>query len=983
MTVSAGRIKWFGGYNYNTETENNYGFIADLSGRDIYLNKQQWHSSTLPKEGELVFYETNKTNNKWSANNAQPLYEQPIGQLIKLWKHANEGSATGIAHPIKKHITNLIINEIYDPDSVELKEITKALGIKELLTIASSLPERTTLYEQIEKNLEKDFLKGLDWSELPKTYLIDYEKEVIQTLDGAEIEATKQKINTNNFELPENILIYCVIKGWIVEREGIARVYRSTESIFNLLFEGVHKLPPYLSELMEKSVQEIAFRASNELRTTYSTQQLAPKDSLSKDDSDIALFYSKLVLLFASPEQLNNLKQSDEFDFLCSLLQKSHRWSVILNYLSNRNKANPILDINWKYLPQSLLAQRNEILTEHIFSLNKADAEKKLETIIDILPDETLLLCMLSGLIKKNDKELSVLERLNPLLQLNSKLFKEPPELIKKFVKANKEPIRDVALESIKQLIENYTGENTSQIYKTIRFRLKSIYVFCQPDLTAFIQTFRNELVQKAFREDYDYFSIISKLNRQNHINAFSDIPWSLLTKSFIEQNVSQAAAFLASTEKSNAEKIIEGSLDLIPDDLLMLCCLLDLVPNNSKESELRKRLSPLIKDLYKKEYRLPTYIWNYITKEDYSKKALHNTILGPIYHLYQFKKELYDKNTRFAVRFESNPTLQSRLDAFILNEIFSLLLAGNSIDVIYNIFQSNLWIKIASNKADIKEQNNEISELFPICGTLGDLSCEAFYWPKVNIFLCRGGKCINPKIIGDTRNKHYLDYSIFDWFEHYGINYLEKGKPSRTDFPIKLAGYFNRLSEIYERLHCSMCNLLMLPDFKYARTQHYVLEQGKPVLKDTSAAYRLTVFHCNNGQCNEFETKYYINHCLGYGCYNIIDSRLSLLQCDEGRYICNTCGSCCSNHRESHPVGFCPQCISPLRLYQLSEGKKLYVKCSNSECNFIITPDKLAKRFTMPSCGIPLQGMPEHLPVSPESNCDKSFISTPDDFPF
>lgn len=971
MVVSAGKVKWFGGFNYNTGTENNYGFIADLSGRDIYLNKQEWHSPALPKEGDLVFYEINKTNNKWNANNAQSLSDQPMGQLIKLWKGLIESSATGVVQPIKKYITNTIIEEISSPESVELEKITNEIGIKELLTIASSLPDRTTLYKQIEKTLKKDFLKDLDWSDLPKKYFIDHEKEVIQALDDAGTEATKQKINTNLFELPENILIYCAIKGWIDSRVDVARVYRSADSILSLLFEGAHELPTYLSELIEKSTQEVSDRALDELSSTRPIEHSDQKDSLLKDNIDIALFYSKLVFLFGSHEQINKLKQSSEFDFLCSQLQKNYRWKVILSYLSNKNKANPILEINWQYLPQSFLFERNDILVEHILSLSKADAAKKIEPITDILPDETLLLCMLSGLINEKDKESLLSEKLNPLLRLNSKLFQEPPEFLVNFVKNNKTTIKTVAVESISKLIKSNTDGNIIQSYKSICFRLKSIYVFCQPDLTAFIQAFRHDQVQKAFREDYDYLSIISKLSRDRLIDPFRDIPWKLLPKSFIEQNVSSAAAFLVSVNKSDAQEIISNALESIPSDLLMLCCLLDLIPEHSDKEKTTDKLTPLIEALYKGKYHLPAYIWNHVSKEDYLKQAASNKIIEPIYSIFQFKKYLFFKNPRFVDYFKSTPSLHSKLDAFILKEIFGLFLAGNSIDVIYEIFQSNLWNKIISKEIDPKEQADEIIDLFPYCGTLGGLSCEAFYWPKVNIFLCRGSKCRDPQIIGNARKKHYLDYSIFDWFEHYGINYLEKGKPSQADFPIKLAGYFNRLREIFDHLHCSKCNLLMLPDFKYARTQHYVLEEGKQVLKDTSAAYRLTVFKCNNSQCEEFEKGYYINHCLGFECRNIIDSRIHLSQCDEGRYICNSCGSCCSNHGKSNPVGLCPHCTSPLNLYQLDENQDRYVKCSNSSCKFIIAPDKLGKRFSLPSCGTPLKGNPEHLPEIPAVESD------------
>ncbi|EOK4060088.1 cold-shock protein, partial [Escherichia coli] len=50
---------------------------------------------------------------------------------------------------------------------------------------------------------------------------------------------------------------------------------------------------------------------------------------------------------------------------------------------------------------------------------------------------------------------------------------------------------------------------------------------------------------------------------------------------------------------------------------------------------------------------------------------------------------------------------------------------------------------------------------------------------------------------------------------------------------------------------------------------------------------------------CEQFGIGHYINHCIGYKCSEIIDARDLHEKCSEGRFICASCGSCCTTHQE------------------------------------------------------------------------------------
>jgi hypothetical protein len=163
----------------------------------------------------------------------------------------------------------------------------------------------------------------------------------------------------------------------------------------------------------------------------------------------------------------------------------------------------------------------------------------------------------------------------------------------------------------------------------------------------------------------------------------------------------------------------------------------------------------------------------------------------------------------------------------------------------------------------------------------------------------------LSPRVIPNLQ-QDFVRYSIFDWLHLYGVNYLSGTNPSKSDFPIKLAGYMNRIRELNSRLHCRLCEKMMIPNMKYARVEIVKIDSstGSKIKIPFNAAYRLTVFKCNNEDCLDYGAEHYINHCMGFKCYELIDSRDLKEKCSEGRYICPNpkCQSCCPTHAKETP---------------------------------------------------------------------------------
>ncbi|MCS4293765.1 cold shock CspA family protein [Comamonas sp. BIGb0152] len=330
------------------------------------------------------------------------------------------------------------------------------------------------------------------------------------------------------------------------------------------------------------------------------------------------------------------------------------------------------------------------------------------------------------------------------------------------------------------------------------------------------------------------------------------------------------------------------------------------------------------------------------------------NPILRDIVDNLQFKKSLFEKSTEFTDIYNASARLQRNVETFILNHLLGLVVAGNDHQVVYSVFMQRLWEALMLNALPLEHRTAQLQSLFPSCTMMGPkLSCEAVYWSKQNLFLCRGKRCISQKILPNL-TRHFLDFNIYDWLSHYGVNYMLSDKPQDKDFPIKLASYFNRLREILPVLHCRACCDLMLPNMKYARTQYKEVVRGVIEIKEMAAAYRLTVFHCNNANCEEFNVGHYISHCVGFGCSHIVDSRDLKQRCSEGRYVCQGCGSCCPSHAQSHPVGICAECGDELEVLservrgRQSTYSRKYVKCKSASCSFTILSEDLPAKFSL-----------------------------------
>lgn len=465
--------------------------------------------------------------------------------------------------------------------------------------------------------------------------------------------------------------------------------------------------------------------------------------------------------------------------------------------------------------------------------------------------------------------------------------------------------------------------------------------------------------IYKLINESRNWHSLFEIVNGDNSLKKLlkNNFPINLIPPEFLKSQEESYYDYIKELDSEIKNKLFEDNIDNLSIHLILASILEKILTNGKIIDHRFNEINALIESKFRDDAKpFPEYLDVIFkdklkNKNDYKSNPTIHKILEPIF----LKRSIYKKKSDIKLYFDQSRYLKKNSECLVLAQLFSLIQAKNTLEVTYQVFLHHFWESLVAEEIYINDIG--IFNLFPSCSTLGlyGLSCEAFYWPKTNKYICRGRLCRNPQIKPDSQ-KHFLDFNIYDWFHHYDINYIDEGEPSKKDFPIKLAGYLNKLKEIFNILHCRECNKLMKPDMRYARVEYIDYNSGKPVKKTMDAAYRATVFECGNKRCREHKNKYYISHCLGFGCGSIIDTRDLKKKCDSGLYICRSCGSCCEQHAKANSIGLCPDCGSFLNLFENQNKSdkfgnfQRFVKCNNASCGFTIDED-LPKKFTLPSC--------------------------------
>lgn len=426
---------------------------------------------------------------------------------------------------------------------------------------------------------------------------------------------------------------------------------------------------------------------------------------------------------------------------------------------------------------------------------------------------------------------------------------------------------------------------------------------------------FLHEVLPRSKAATYVVGRMLNDLDQQTNLldelglDGFADVDdsFSFVPQRYFDQNYSKWIDWLKTKTQSERVQFFERKINDLSLSFVLACIFEGLIDDAKVLGGQTDNVSEFVQQAFQNRFvgsqkpKVGFKLLDYV-REIYREKFNDFTdfsscpAIAPFFELTKIKQKIAAKDQSFVSDVLQSERLSVEPESFVLSKLLPLIWDENNGHTVEAVFFHEVWKALLAGQLDINHPG--FMNLFPACGRLGpNLSCEATYWEKGDLFYCRGHPCRDPQIIPDL-NKSYLEFNMFDWLSYFGRSYERAKQPSRRDFPIKLAGYFNRLKELRGVLDCRCCGTLMKPDFKYSRVEVKIYDNETQAFRTEqfSAAYRSTVFYCDSVGCDERGNKHYLNHCLGPKCALIVDSR-DLKQCDNGFYKC-TCGSCCREHQ-------------------------------------------------------------------------------------
>lgn len=256
-----GTVKWFGGVNSMTGRENHFGFIEDLSGKDVFAHRREWRGRTQPAKGELVTYLEEQKDGKFSACQAESLDAARIG--ASEWYSAlcapplNAGKLATLK--FQEAVEERLRHSLADsgPEDLHLLlQMSHQPGAPSIFCLVSSGMDAVRNYVFL---LEAAGLRVTDdapWAGLSHRVSSHFETEIAAHLAGLEPQVAREKCSNRLTVLPSSVLTYMLTKGIFTTTDqlGSSEVKRIYDYVSSVIIRGTATCPDYLRASLDASL---------------------------------------------------------------------------------------------------------------------------------------------------------------------------------------------------------------------------------------------------------------------------------------------------------------------------------------------------------------------------------------------------------------------------------------------------------------------------------------------------------------------------------------------------------------------------------------------------------------------------------------------------------------------------------------------------------------------------------------------------------
>ena len=257
MTISIGIVKWFGGFNHHKDKVNDYGFLTDVEGFDVYLHEKGLQKNRAPNEDDIIVYNREKNGKKWKATNAFVLTSSApeLSQLLEWFELCESNSSFS-----GKFLTAL--SEIRSENAKcyskeEMKSCLEVVTASKLVQILSVISDSWdyNLRQMVELKLV-DPLVDIDWNILPETYSVaNNEKFFADQLLSMDTDKAKRVVSTNYGMLTSPLKILVSFAGLLENQELLGKVIDDVSPFVCSLYHGEESQPDYLKKYIDEHVK--------------------------------------------------------------------------------------------------------------------------------------------------------------------------------------------------------------------------------------------------------------------------------------------------------------------------------------------------------------------------------------------------------------------------------------------------------------------------------------------------------------------------------------------------------------------------------------------------------------------------------------------------------------------------------------------------------------------------------------------------------
>ena len=861
--ISVGFVKWFGGINHKTGEHNDFGFFEDINNDDIYFNGNQL-KGIIPKDNEFAVFIIQTDNNKKKQaieiEICRDAENFPMDMLVEFIQNETEFKKM-IASQKYKNILNTLVNRSDNRWALNFLSTIFSKSSSAKFVVGQMIKDREW---QIQLFDTLDIFGNIDLDEIcsfvPSHYFDERHSKWIKWLKNRSQSERRKffKNKINNLSL--SFVLICCFEEFLDQTDNL----------------GIHNK-----------------RIANFVKKVFQAES-------TKNKENIGVGLHKYVL-DVYKEKFNNFDDFTHCSAIASYCSVVNLFKTLeekeqkVQFLDNLGISGIIeADETCEFVPSFYFDERHTNWIEWLQNISLTERQTFFKNKINELSTSFILVCCFEEILNQSD-DLSIHYD-------HVTCFVRESFLTESFTKG-KSNIGGI-------IVSDYIWD----IYHE-KFTDFDSFSHCSA-----ISSFCN--VVNLFRTLEDIgqqIQFLDKLGIPGIIKA--DDTCEFVPSLYFDERHANWIKWIKNNSQSEQQIFFKNKINNLSFSFVLVCVFEGLIQNSELLSCYTDRISRLIKYIYESEQKQNfmvsldeitcdvlygykeisgIYIDNYVI-DIYEKrvKSFDNLssllALFPFFELLKVKRKAFLKDHSFIRDINRTKNLYNDPETFVLYKLLPLIWDKNTDKTIEFVFFHQVWEAIFKEKISIDHPG--FLKLFPSCGTIGsNLSCEAIFWKKEELFLCRGKKCDTPKVLPDT-SKSYLNFNIYDWLDYFGRTYENHNQPSKRDFPIKMAGYFNRIKELRERLNCRSCSQLMKPDFKYSRCEVKVFDEKsqKIITEQFMAAYKITVVRCDNKKCSEYYKGCYLNHCHYWKCHEIIDSR-DLDKCENGWCKC-TCGSCCLEH--------------------------------------------------------------------------------------